>query len=78
MALKRKNEQVVGETARERKKQKMDVARTIAVQPVASVAVPENAVAGPSTSAVTDSELNTISSHCIASDKHGTYFVFKA
>jgi hypothetical protein len=53
---KRKHEEAVGETARERKKQKKDVARTIAVQSVASITVPENAVAGPSTMA-TDSEL---------------------
>lgn len=48
MAPKRKNE---GEepTARERKKQKIAEARTIAVQPsTMPTSVPENAIAGPS------------------------------
>lgn len=44
MAPKRKNEGNEP-TARERKKQKIAVARTIAVQPTT---IPENAVAGPS------------------------------
>ena len=54
MAPKRKNDE---STSRERKKQKMDVARTIAVQSSAPSSVPENAVAGPSkTVAFVDSE----------------------
>ena len=46
MAPKRKNDDE--STARERKKQKMAVARTIAVQESTASPMPENALAGPS------------------------------
>lgn len=53
MAPKRKNDSGQEEqSARDRKKQKMAMARTIAVQP----AQPENAVAGPSSSKGPDSK----------------------
>ena len=55
MAPKRKNDDE--STARERKKQKMVAARTIAVQSTTPRSVPENSVAGPSrTVAFVDSE----------------------
>jgi ribonuclease P/MRP protein subunit POP1 len=46
MAPKRKNDEE--STARERKKQKMAVARTIEVQSTTPRSAPENAIAGPS------------------------------
>jgi ribonuclease P/MRP protein subunit POP1 len=71
MAPKRKNNEEP--TARERKKQKMAEARTIAVQSTTPRSVPNNPVAGPSKSvAFVDSDFSSLICSLCYANRHLT------
>lgn len=64
MTPKRKNEEVDESTAREKKRRKIAVARTIAVQPATPNVGRQNAAAGSSKSVTLDSKYSSMS-HCL-------------